>query len=66
MKLVKIPLHSVTAGLPLTDARWAIATLRREGMTEQERDLAALGELAVALAVGRLVSFEDWPLGARG
>ncbi len=59
-KLVKIPLHAVTAGLPLDDARWANQTLRREGATEVERNSAGLGEFAVAAAEGRLVSFGEW------
>ncbi|HSB54235.1 MAG TPA: hypothetical protein VLD58_07750, partial [Gemmatimonadales bacterium] len=56
-KLVKISLHSVTVGFPLTDARWANETLRRDGATAQERTAAWLGERAVAFAEGRLVSF---------
>ncbi|HEV8124771.1 MAG TPA: serine/threonine-protein kinase [Gemmatimonadales bacterium] len=59
-KLVKIPLHAVTVGLPLGDARWSNQTLRRDGATEQERGAAQLGEFAVAAAEGRLVSFGKW------
>jgi len=65
-KLVKIPLHAVTAGLPLGDARWANRTLRREGATEVERNSAELGEFAVAAAEGRLVSFGDWSFDEAG
>ena len=59
-KLVKMPLHAVTVGLPLEDARWANQTLRREGATEVERGVAQLGEFAVAAAEGRLMSFGEW------
>ena len=61
-KLVKVALHSVQTGLPLVDAQWANATLRREGATEAERNSAWLGEQAVAFAEGRLVTSESlWP-----
>jgi tetratricopeptide (TPR) repeat protein len=59
-KLVKIPLHAVTVGLPLSDARWANQTLRRDGATGGERSVAQLGEFAVAAAEGRLMSFGEW------
>ncbi len=58
-KLVKIALHSVQIGLPLADARWANAALRREGATAQERGSAWLGEQAVAFAEGRLVNMRS-------
>ena len=53
-RLVKVALHSVTAGMPLADARWANATLRRTGATATERNAAQLGEFAVALAEGHM------------
>jgi hypothetical protein len=65
-KLVKIPLHAVTAGLPLDDARWANQTLRREGATEAERNSAELGEFAVAAAEGRVLSFDEWSFDEAG
>ena len=65
-KLVKIPLHAVTAGLPLGDARWANQTLRRDGATEQERGAAQLGEFAVAAAEGRLIAFGGWRFDGAG
>jgi len=65
-KLVKIPLHAVTVGLPLGDARWANQTLRREGATDQERGVAQLGEFAVAAAEGRLMSFGEWKFDEAG
>jgi tRNA A-37 threonylcarbamoyl transferase component Bud32/tetratricopeptide (TPR) repeat protein len=51
-RLVKVALHSVQAGLPLNDARWSNATLRRAGATDGERHAAWLGEQAVAAADG--------------
>jgi len=59
-KLLKIPLHAATVGLPLGDAQWAIQTLRHEGSTEQERGAALLGDFAVAAAEGRLIPFAKW------
>jgi tRNA A-37 threonylcarbamoyl transferase component Bud32/tetratricopeptide (TPR) repeat protein len=55
--LVVLPLLSAQAALPLSDARWANETLRREGATADERATAQLGEYAVAMAEGRLVDF---------
>lgn len=52
-RLVKVALHSVQTGLPLSDARWSSATLRRDGETDGERRAAWLGEQAVAAADGR-------------
>jgi hypothetical protein len=54
IKLVKIPLHSVQYTMPLGDAHWANAAVRRAGSTEEERNTAWLGERAVAFAEGRL------------
>jgi tetratricopeptide (TPR) repeat protein len=65
-KLVKMALHSVEFGLPLADARWANATLRREGPTEDARGLARLGELAVAMAEGRMTTRVALWLGFEG
>ncbi|HEU5180025.1 MAG TPA: hypothetical protein VFW45_04490, partial [Candidatus Polarisedimenticolia bacterium] len=59
-KLVKMPLHAVTTGLPLADAHWANRTLRQVGATELERAAAQLGEFAVTAAEGRLISFGEW------
>jgi tRNA A-37 threonylcarbamoyl transferase component Bud32/tetratricopeptide (TPR) repeat protein len=56
---VKLSLHSVQVGLPLADARWANATLRRRGATDRQRNSAWLGERAVAFAEGRLVTFDS-------
>ncbi len=62
-RLVVIPLVSVQDALPLADARWANATLRREGATAQERSSAQLGEYAVGMAEGRLLDFRQGFMG---
>ena len=63
--MVLIALVSAQDALPLADARWANATLRREGATVQERGTAQLGEYAVALAEGRVVDSWDGFMGSR-
>ena len=65
-KLVKLPLHAVTVGLPLDDARWANITLRRAGETPAERNAASLGEYAVATAAGQVVPFGTWAFDTPG
>ena len=65
-KLVLIPLVSAQDALPLADARWANATLRREGATDQERNSAWLGEYAVVAAEGRVINFGGESLGELG
>ncbi len=65
-KLVLIPLISAQDALPLADAHWANATLRRDGATDQERNLAWLGEYAIAAAEGRTIDFGGESLGSLG
>jgi tRNA A-37 threonylcarbamoyl transferase component Bud32/tetratricopeptide (TPR) repeat protein len=50
---IRIALHSAQHALPLGDARWAVAGLKREATTDTERVGAVVAGAAVSFAEGR-------------
>jgi serine/threonine-protein kinase len=52
-KLTVIALHSAATAMPLDDARWAVATLRRASINDTDRIGLALADYAVQFAAGR-------------